>query len=297
MAMVASERRYRMLQTLAEYARERLADSGELDRIRAKHAAFFGDLARAAYLEWEGDPKPMWIQRLSPDLDNFRAALVYSLREAHEVHSGAALAADAAPIFLRLALLREGVGWCEAALAVAGVAPELRGRLHYGLSMLYNNLGALPRALDAARAAVRLFRESGENRGLVRALSQVVQLHLSQHQWEEGTHAADEAIGKARALADPHVLALTLRRCAVLPPEQIDDARARFQESVTIFESLRRHDEAARTLLWWADIESDAGCYERAAELCEKSLNCKRRRDAQMGARRPHKPAACDAQL
>jgi predicted ATPase/DNA-binding CsgD family transcriptional regulator/DNA-binding XRE family transcriptional regulator len=75
-------RRYRLLETVREYAQERLEGSGEGDALRAAHAAVYVVLAEAAAPQLQGALELEWLHRLDVEYDNFRAAVAYSLAHA-----------------------------------------------------------------------------------------------------------------------------------------------------------------------------------------------------------------------
>jgi predicted ATPase len=64
-----------MLATLREYAQERLAESGAAPAVRRAHAGYVVRLAETADVELRGPRQSTWFERLTPELDNFRAAL------------------------------------------------------------------------------------------------------------------------------------------------------------------------------------------------------------------------------
>jgi predicted ATPase/class 3 adenylate cyclase len=265
------ERRYRLLEPIREFARERLDESGESGRVLERHAETFAAIADRAYVEWDSGPRPDWLARTAGDLDNFRAALAWGLDGARDPATGASVAAGTAPLFLRLSLLHEGIGWCERALQFAAqLPPASTARLYYGLSMLYHNQGANAKALSAARSGAEFYRAAGDERGLTRALSQIA------HHLGDGGEAgaiAEEALARARALGDRRLLATTLQRCAfVYSPLEIEAARSRFAEAVELFRGLGRTDETARALGAWADAESNAGNAAGAVALAREAI-------------------------
>ena len=67
--------RYRMLETVRQYATERLAESGETDRLRQRHAGFFLALAEQAEPKLFGPEQDAWFARLEAEHSNLRAAL------------------------------------------------------------------------------------------------------------------------------------------------------------------------------------------------------------------------------
>jgi predicted ATPase len=264
--------RYYMLQSIHDYADERLAQSGERDTTAQRHAIFFAAFAHASYDEWDTAPASDWLARTRAELDNLRAALTWTLTQDGDHCVGAQLAADTVPLFLRSSLLGEGLRWCEIALAVPEIDMGTSAQLHYGLSMLYNNRNAIATALAHVETAVVQFRAAGSKRRLTRALSQQAQQTARLGRHADAMNAAAEAIDAARRSSDLRLLAATLQRCAlVFPPDQIERARAQFDESVRLFRGLGRDDETARALEWWATAEGNAECFERAIELAHEA--------------------------
>jgi predicted ATPase len=71
-----------MLETVHEYARERLEESGEAQEIKRLHAEFFLALAEEAESELKGTDQLEWLERLEAEHDNLRAALAWALEGA-----------------------------------------------------------------------------------------------------------------------------------------------------------------------------------------------------------------------
>lgn len=270
-----TQQRYRMLESMRQYARERLLSSDDAPSLFARYVDYFSAVSERAYEEFDRAPAPNWLQIMQPDLDNFRVALTWALTEKNDVVLGAAMAGAVAPIFLRLSLLAEGIRWCEAALAPDVELPfSVEARLQYILSMLCNNSGLFNKARCAVKRAVELYRQTDDSRALTRALSQLAQHLAREERYADARCAAEESIAGARAIGDPRLLAGTLQRCATaFDPSMVEKAREEFVESVAIFRSLGRDEETARALNWWADIEAAAGCYERAITICQECLS------------------------
>jgi predicted ATPase len=94
-----------MLETIHEYARERLEQSGEAEPIKRAHTEFFLALAEEAEPEIKGSDQLEWLERLEAEHDNMRAALTWAL-ECKE-----------AELALRLGALCGGSGTCAATTA------------------------------------------------------------------------------------------------------------------------------------------------------------------------------------
>jgi predicted ATPase/class 3 adenylate cyclase len=263
------DQRYRLLEPIRQYAREKLVESDETAEISRRHACAFAACAAATYEQWDTGPQADWLGALQRDLSNFRAALRWTVEDGNDLGLGAQMVADTTLIFLRLALLSEGVEWCKRVLGAGLALPNaIEARLRYGLSMLYSNIGVNKKVLEEALIAASLYRRAGDPRGLARALSQVASRYAQQSRDDEAKAAAEEALALARDSGDDRLVADTLRRCAeAFGADGMDAVRLRYEKSVAIFRPLGRDDETARALVWWAQWEAEAGDFRAAAEL------------------------------
>ncbi len=270
---LGDEVRYRLLESTRAYAREQLRAAGEDDRVAARHAEFFASLAANAYRAFDSQTSSSWLPTYAVEIDDLRAALSFTLVGSGDRLVGANLAADAGPIFLRMELLGEGLRWCEAARAVTAAPPATSGRNEYIASMMHNNLGESRSGLACAERAVTHFSHSSDERGRVRALSQVAQLYARSGRHAEAKAPADEALTRARAIGEPRLLSSVLRRCASsLTTAEIAQARDAFAEALHIARAANDAEEAAMILEWWAAREAAAGSLARAIELSNEAL-------------------------
>lgn len=260
--------RYRLLEPIRQFAREKLEEIGETQGALQRHAQVYAAIAHDGYEEWDTNPRRDWLARLENDLANFRAALIWTTGGQHDLELGAAIAGDTAPVFMRLTLLTEGTQWCERALGDGASLPAVvEARLRYALSMLYNNQGATKNALAQALAAESFYRQAGDDRGLTRALSQVANQRAREKHLDAAKSAGQEALRLARELGDKRLLADVLRRCAVsFSEEGVDVVRAMYEESVALFRVLRHDDDTARALSWWGQFETKVGNYSEAVK-------------------------------
>jgi len=164
---VGGEPRFRMLVTIRDYALERLAAQGEENELRTRHLAAYLALAELAQPELQGKEQKRWLDRLELEHDNFRAALEFAI--------AGGLAEDA--VRLEHALwrfwhsrghLREGRGWADRVLAVAGGPPELRMKaLETSGGLAYWQ--ADPKVADYYREAYELAHDHGDAADRARA--------------------------------------------------------------------------------------------------------------------------------
>ncbi|HEX4047564.1 MAG TPA: AAA family ATPase, partial [Elusimicrobiota bacterium] len=137
----SGEPRFEMLETLREYALERLNEHGELEDARARHSAHFLSLAETCASRLEGPEQQSWSERLAREFDNFRAALGRALQR-RDADAALRFAANLGPLWNQRGRYSEGRARLEAALALgADVPSEARARAVLALGQMHNGLG------------------------------------------------------------------------------------------------------------------------------------------------------------
>jgi predicted ATPase len=108
---------YRLLETTRAYAREKLADHGELEQAARGHAEYYQDLCGRAEAEWQARPAAEWSADYGRQIGNVRAALDWAFSPRGDASIGVALTAAAVPLWCQLSLLDECGGRVEQALS------------------------------------------------------------------------------------------------------------------------------------------------------------------------------------
>src|SRR5215218_139761 len=115
-ANIQHEPRFTMLETVREYALERLEESGELERLRGRHAGYFLELAEEEERESQGPLQGAWLDRLETEHDNLRAALAWSLTSQGDTEIGLQLTAALSHFWYMREHHSESRMWLESAL-------------------------------------------------------------------------------------------------------------------------------------------------------------------------------------
>jgi predicted ATPase/class 3 adenylate cyclase/DNA-binding CsgD family transcriptional regulator len=198
-----SRTRYRLLETVRQYAQEKLGESGEADAARALHRDHY--TALAARLDAPaGRDYEQRLEQAETEIDNLRAAFSWS-RENSDVELALALASSLQPLWQARGRLREGLTWFDTALADLdanhlGVAPAVRARALADRAMLGLWAGAAD-SPDQAQQALAIAREVDDPALLARALTACG--YIAAYFDAEAARAyLAEAIGRARALGD-----------------------------------------------------------------------------------------------
>src|SRR5918995_3847157 len=137
--------RYRMLEPIRQYARQRLGASGKADEVQGRHAAFFLALAEEAEPELAGPQQGLWAERLEGEHDNLRAALSYVL-ERGEAELALRFGGALWRFWFDGGHLSEGVRWLEQALAGIVTRAPARVKALEGMGWLTQVQGDTERA-------------------------------------------------------------------------------------------------------------------------------------------------------
>ena len=170
------EPRFRMLETVREYALERLAASGETEQLRRRHAAAFLRLAEEAEREREGDEHSAWLARLERANDNLRAALAWSLEQEGTGEMALRLAGALAWFWSERWFLGEGREWLEQSLAVSTSSqaaeryPRAWAQVVTGIGDLAARQGDFAATRSYAEQGVAIWRTLDDKRSLTSAL-------------------------------------------------------------------------------------------------------------------------------
>jgi predicted ATPase len=138
--------RYRLLETVRQYALEKLAESGEADAIRSRHRDHYTALAGLLDAP-AGSDYQQRIERTDAEIDNLRAAFGWS-REHADIDLASELASSLQPLWITGGRIREGLAWFDAVLTYdnaqqAEVAGTVRARVLADKAVLDSQWGAL----------------------------------------------------------------------------------------------------------------------------------------------------------
>jgi serine/threonine protein kinase len=271
-----SEPRFTLLETMREYAIERLAAASEANYTRKAHAAYFLVLAEekgpAIRLERTGN------HPFDSDLGNFRAGIDWLLR-AGEVEWGLRLVIALAVYFESLRLHSEALEWLSQLLSLPGVErfPRLRDYGRFWQADFACEAGR-PH-IDAYRATWKVFEEAGDGNGMFQAASRLsASLRfvdpLESQQW------AERVLELARASGDKARLAGALANLAdTVKATNSTYAQALNAEAMNLFAASGHAENAVWALSHQADLYRDSGNATQARSLYKDAL----RRFRQLG--------------
>ncbi len=213
--------RYRLLETVRQYALEKLGESGEADSVRSRHRDYYTAMA-AAIDAPAGSDYEHRLDQAETDIDNLRAAFAWS-RENSDTALALTLASSLQPLWQARGRVREGLTWFDSVLTHevaqdAEVAAAIRARALADKAVIDLVLGAA-----------------------------------------DSVDRAQQALALARDIDDPAVLARALTACGLTAAYNAELAAAYFAEAIELARELDDKWRLSQILTWQADAAIAAG--------------------------------------
>jgi predicted ATPase len=279
------EARYRLLETVRQYGRDRLVESNEAAPVRTRHRDWYLALAERAEPELRRASQDGWLHRLETEHDNLRAALEWSRIEEGGAEAGLRLAGTLHVFWHMRGYWGEGRGWLERALARCGEAPvDYLPKALHGAAQLMRRLGDYDRAAPLCEKGLALSRELGDHRYAAWFLIHFGIVALQQSHYAEATRLFEEALTLGRESQDQWWICLGLNHLAevALREGNYVQAAGYFLESLTLARELGDKYLIAYILRYWGEVDLRRGNYEQAAARYTEGLTV----SCELGARR-----------
>src|SRR5439155_47326 len=203
------EGRFLMLETIGEFARDRLERNEEFDALRDRHLGFVLDLVLQAEPHLTGPDQRQWYERLALEHDNVRAALEYAC-DRGDGERGLMLAGTVWRFWWNRGYTTEAAHRYERALALGATATATaRARGEFGAAHVAESLGDTEQARSHFERAVTLFQEVGDTRWLILALTHLAGAYGELGDTQTIAHTLAVAAATIAARGD-HEVAVTL---------------------------------------------------------------------------------------
>jgi tetratricopeptide (TPR) repeat protein len=200
-----------MLETVREYAAEKLRASGEEPDLWQRHFAWcvgMADRAESGIRTMASSVDTRWLARLDADYDNVRAALHWSSERGDDPEATLRLCASLGEYWFLCGNLAEGLGWLEAAFDAAPDGPvDLRAMARYWTGMILYLQGKPPAAAAALEAALAAFRAAGLWNETVQSLLSLGMVWERLGEFDRAERLIEEALPIARDCPDPELVA------------------------------------------------------------------------------------------
>jgi non-specific serine/threonine protein kinase len=269
----AGRRRYRLLETVRQYAHEKLVDEEGTSEIFTRHATYYLYLAESTEPRINTSDRPVNLAALDREYSDLRAAMERSLHAGQFRHASR-LAGALFWFWFHRGRWREGRTFLQSAIQHEAGPDRWRARVLLGDGVLAWAEGDHVAASARLEECVTLGRTLDDAPAMAHALHFLAMVRLAEGRAEDGQPLAEEAVRTARTASDPFCLTIALASHGVLllALARYDDARAVLEESVERGRQMQDAWAVALPLRNLAIIAYRRGDHDRAQRLLEESL-------------------------
>jgi predicted ATPase len=232
---VAGEPRFRMLETVREFALVKLEKSGETQTMQQKHARYFLELSEAAAPSLQKGDKA-WLDKLELEHDNLRAALRWS--DSNDAELGLRLVIALRRFWWLRSFISEGRAWLSTLIAKSNITSpnENRAKALHGLGVMAWLQSDFVTAQKSFEEALTINRELGLEEAVAETLNNLGILAIERGDLKQARTLLEEGIPIRRKLGDETGLAPVLVNLAIVTNEEGDPkaGRALLEEALKL---------------------------------------------------------------
>lgn len=258
--------RYRMLETIRQYGRDELLNSGETGWVEGRFLDYHLRLAEEAETGMQGVGQSAWLERLEAEYDNFRAALEWGQASRTTAEAGLRLASALWRFWYLRGNLSEGRLWLEGALTRACVGTLARAKVFHAAGHLAFAQGEWIAARLFYEESLAIRRESGDKRGVVASLSSLGKVLKAQGEYGQAQRLYEESLAISRELGGEEGIAASLCELgsALLSRGNYQRAGNVFRESLSLWQEIGNTGHIVDCLVGLGRVAGAAGSWESA---------------------------------
>ncbi len=267
--------RFRLLETIRQYAQERLhSDQDETELTHLAHRDHYVELAEHTEPEFFGPRQREAFERLTLELDNFRAALTWSSEQRGRSEGGLRLVGALAQLWFARGLYREGLDHAQQLLSIATAPSPIRAKALWSAGVQATLLGEEDTAGTLLREALDLAREASDRSLIARALDFLGLLAFFRNDLPLARRFLEESIDEARAIDDRWCLADALGTLGSILPlvGQLERAGSASAEALSIARHANDEQGTRMALFGIALTASREGDLETLRDAAEEGL-------------------------
>lgn len=265
--------RYWMLETIRDYAAEKLGEGGKKEETERRHAAYYLSVAQEGNTQIRGPHSARWLGDLETEHDNMRLALRRSL-DSGDSATALRLASALRWFWYLRGYVAEGRRWLDEALAAGKDPTPERADALTALGVLAERLGDYEGAKAALTESVGLWRSLGDTPGTARALHNLAGVALEHNEYDRAEKLYGESLELWRSLGDVRNMAATLHNLSIIVYSRGDYDRAleMCREALPLMEATGDWTFVGRLLTGMGEILRLKGDYEEAGQYYRRSI-------------------------
>ncbi len=265
---------YRLLETIRQYAEERLAEAGEQQATRALHAAWCASLIDAAR-DWGGSEQETWLARLGEAHSDLLAALTWLLGEGGDPDRALTMTANLWWYWYVRGHVAEGLVWLRRTLSATPATPSrTRAAALRGASALARSSGDYGEAIRSGEACLAMCRELDDRQGVAGSLNSLSATALAMGCIDDSVHYGEASLAEVRGSANQRGLGASLTNLgtALRNQDRYEAADAALREATAVFHALGDVRGETSAIINRAIVERRSGRSKAARSSCLEAL-------------------------
>lgn len=281
---VKSIQRYRMLETIRQYAGEKLTSSenadekNELDKIMLKHLDFYTVFAEKAREKIEGESQKKWMEKIEYETFNFRVSIMNSIVR-NKVEKGLRIAISLARYWeIRGYNSEAKYNFEELMNAEKDVVPEIKANAYQWMGSFEWIMGNYDRSKSFYESSLSLNKEAGNKKGIGILLNNLGLIANATGEFEKSKSMSEESCRYFKEINDERLIADSLLNLGgpLINLREFDYAEKVFNECLILYRKLRDTRGIAMALTNLGSLAGTKGDYNKAMECLFESLSIQR---------------------
>jgi non-specific serine/threonine protein kinase len=273
----SGERRYSLLETIREFALEKLAQSQEMISTKDRHLDYYLQFAEDAEPKIKGSEQFIWYERLETEHDNLRAALGWAL-ESKNADAGLRLAGSLGFFWFVRGHIREGVVWLEKVSEReqgASFGSQAKALRYLGSMLIFSENQDFEQISTILEKSLELYREVDDRSGIAWVLNQLGLIAYIHGEFTKAQQLLEESLVLREQVGNAWDIAQTLGNFATVALRRNDlvSAREYSEKAIAWFQQAGDRRGAAMNTGELAEIVQMEGDYERAFTLLTQTLS------------------------
>lgn len=271
--------RFTFLETLREFAYEKLQNSGELESMRRKHFEYYLKFLKVAKANsQQGSDQLIWLSRIEHDYNNLRLALSWGVETKERVDLVMNFGLNIHNYWLTRSYIREARYWLPQILALDESPSEARANLLRYASDYASAQGDYAQAQLLEEEAMEISRNLGDEAGIYFSMDGMAVLAGMQGNYAKAFELLEQVLAYRRQKDNPSLLASTLNNLAIATRRlgNLDLAKEFYAEAIQINKAIGSSKSLSHSLNGLAEVSAQQGDFVTARRLLQECILLRR---------------------
>jgi predicted ATPase len=274
--VVADGERYHFLETLREFAHEKLKESNELERmhqLHCEHYLKFSQTARPHVLQ--GGDQARWLDRMEVEHNNLRAALAWSIAAPNLASAAMELGWAMREFWYTRGHFTEARRWLDKILTLDSAPTVMRANLLRNISDFASAQGDYKKAREYEEEGMEISKALGDEAGVYYSMDGLAMLAGMQGDYAHAAELLEQVLVYRRQINDTARLTATLNNLAIASRRlgNIERAKQLYTEAIAVSKSVGNIKSLAHTLIGLAEVHTELKEYATAVRLQHESIS------------------------